>query len=78
MANVGFYVSSIDGPSKCLMLGPFNTHAAALARVDECLKACDKVDPRAWFRAWGTCRLETENTLPLGRANTLMSFTPSN
>jgi len=31
-----YYVSAIDGDKFALMLGPFETHEQALAKVEEC------------------------------------------
>jgi hypothetical protein len=65
---VGFYVSSVDGRHTALMLGPFSKHEHALAWVDHAFKKADELDPRAWFRAWGTARVEM-HTLPSGNMN---------
>ena len=45
------------------MAGPYNTHRAALAKVDEALMIADKYDPRAWWMAWGTARLPEDSAL---------------
>lgn len=68
----GFYVSAIDGKRRALMLGPFASHEAALARVDACRRKADELDGRAWFWAWGACRLTTEKSLPNGNMNAIM------
>lgn len=66
-----YYVSVIDPDTGRfgLLLGPFkNDHAAALAMVDKVrAKACD-LDPRAYWYAFGTCRLPEDYEEP-GRLN---------
>ena len=53
----GYYVSLKRDRRVALLLGPFDTHAEALARVrDAFAKACD-VDPWAAFDAVGTVRM---------------------
>lgn len=52
-----FYVSVIDGPKKGFLAGPFRIHDTALALVDLCRVAADKVDGWAHFYAFGTARL---------------------
>lgn len=54
-----FYVSAIDGARRYLMAGPYDSHAAALSRVDGVRAfACDFANNasagRAHFMAWGT------------------------
>jgi hypothetical protein len=49
-----FYVSAIDGSRRALVAGPYDTHAEALAKIDEARHAAEKLDPRAIFAAWGT------------------------
>jgi hypothetical protein len=68
----GYYVSAIDGPRKYLMLGPFDALAEALAQVTPAAKKADELDPRAWFMAWGTCKVETPGELSPGRLNRYM------
>ena len=65
----GYYVSVIDGPRFGLLRGPFDAHDEALARVDETRKAAESLDPRAWFYAFGTCRVERETPLKPGKLN---------
>jgi hypothetical protein len=72
MRRKGFYVSAIDGKRSSLMLGPFASHEAALARVDACRRKADDLDGRAWFWAWGTCRVVTEKSLPKGTMNAII------
>lgn len=53
------YVSAVDGPRRFLIAGPFETHDAALERVDAVRAiACDHSRNtnagRAAFMAWGT------------------------
>ena len=55
-----YYVSAIDGPRAARVQGPFQTHAEALARVDAARSRAEKLDPRACWYAFGTCRSETD------------------
>lgn len=64
--NIGFYVSAKDGSKVALVAGPYNTLAEAEAAADEVFAECDRLDPRAWFKAWGVMRLETAKPLPIG------------
>lgn len=42
-----------------LLAGPFiNDHAAALARVDDVRKVAERLDAKAAWYAFGTCRLD--------------------
>lgn len=66
-----FYVSAIDGAGKkgarhFLIAGPYPDHAAALAKVDHVRTEADKLDPRAWFMAWGTAGADDEIKTPMG------------
>jgi hypothetical protein len=68
--RVGYYVSVINGAQRALILGPFETHAEALADVDEGRRLAERVDPFSGFYAFGTARVENP-TLPEGKLNTL-------
>jgi hypothetical protein len=61
----GYYVSAIDGPREALVEGPFATHAEALARVDAAKARWVELDGRAWFAAWGACRVHAPDAAPL-------------
>jgi len=63
---VGFYVSVIDGKRKGFLLGPYTTHADALANVERGKQMALDSDNagRSWFYAYGTCKLTTSNKLP--------------
>jgi hypothetical protein len=53
-----FYVSCIDGPQFALLAGPFQTHEEALSWVDRANDEAQKYgDPKAWFYAYGTCKM---------------------
>jgi hypothetical protein len=52
-----YFVSVTDAGRYGLLLGPYPTHAGALARVEAVRTLAEKVDDRAWFYAYGTCRL---------------------
>lgn len=53
-----YYVSVIDGAEYSLLSGPYPTHGEALEAVDGAKKFAHEMDPKAWFYAYGTCRLE--------------------
>lgn len=57
-----FYVSVInDSGDYRLLAGPFLTHSQALAMVDPARKAAEQYDPRAFWYAYGTCRVPDHN-----------------
>ncbi|WP_293000011.1 hypothetical protein [Nevskia sp.] len=65
---------SDDGATFWPMLGPFvNDHAAALAMVDKARDKATEIDPRAWWMAWGTTRLDADHPAAAkpGRLNPL-------
>ena len=50
-----FFVSVLDAARTGYLLGPYATHAEALANVDRGRKLADAADPRSpWYR-FGTC-----------------------
>lgn len=64
-----YYVSAIDAGRTFLMAGPFDTHQDALENVENARLIADGLDPRAWFMAWGTVRIE--GSTKLGRLTEL-------
>lgn len=70
----GFYVSVIDRQRKGLLLGPFPTHAEALAKVEKGKALAHEVNRDAHWFAYGTCKV-TANELPQGRLNHLREET---
>lgn len=56
-----YYVSVVDGGKFLLLAGPFETHEAALARVEQATEIARNLDPNCAFYAFGTCRLEAAN-----------------
>jgi hypothetical protein len=56
--DTGFFYASIrrEGGDFRLMLGPFPTHAEALAAVDLARELAERSDARAHWYAYGTCR----------------------
>ena len=64
----GYYVSCTDAGQVWLMAGPYQTHSEALADQDKALKIADSIDGRAWFMAWGTCRIKDGELKP-GKLN---------
>lgn len=75
----GYYVSAIDGELCAFPAGPFQTHEEALAAVDSTKAAWIDKDPRAWFAAWGTCRVRADGEAPPKRVRRvrLPLFVPS-
>ncbi|HEY6072490.1 MAG TPA: hypothetical protein VIV15_03640 [Anaerolineales bacterium] len=53
-----YYVSCIDGPRTALLAGPFSSHTQALAKVEAAKTAAQEVDSKAFWYAFGTCRME--------------------
>lgn len=55
----GYYVSALDGSQNYLMSGPYEGHADSLLDVDTARDITNEKDSsgRAWFMAWGTCRV---------------------
>lgn len=51
------------------MAGPYATHEAALNHVDPARTIAEGIDPRVWFMAWGTVRIE--GSTQVGRLNAL-------
>jgi hypothetical protein len=52
----GYYVSVVNGLFYGLLLGPYDTHAEALANVDRGRSLADAADPRSHWYAFGTAR----------------------
>ncbi|MGH2341120.1 hypothetical protein ACRC7T_06500 [Segnochrobactraceae bacterium EtOH-i3] len=77
MSVAGFYVTAVDGARTFWMRGPFASHEAALAAVDETFRTASGLDPRAHFMGWGTARLELPDgrVLPGGRMNRVFQET---
>lgn len=61
-----YYVSAIDGPRSALVSGPYPTHQQALDLVPAKRAEAEKLDPKAVFYAFGTCRWYGEGTPPIG------------
>lgn len=69
------YVSILDngGQRSVMALGPFRTHGAALARVDDVRRyVCDNFREGHWAR-FGTCRRKTDHAP--GRFNEALDYT---
>lgn len=60
-----YYVSVMDGPRYALLLGPFGEHATALDAVTSVREHAEKIDPKAAFYAFGTCRLPDDDSVPI-------------
>lgn len=52
-----YYVSVIDADRYRLLLGPFDRHADALAKVEPVRVQSEKLDARAVFYGFGTVRV---------------------
>lgn len=52
--GASYYVSAVDGSRSALASGPYDTHAEALAKVDEVREKAVRSDGRAHFFSWGT------------------------
>lgn len=80
-----YYVSVLDGTRSMFALGPFETHAEALAHVADVDTFLTKHDPRGPFYAYGTSRatrpysptLRTFKPYEPGRLNGFLGFTPA-
>ena len=64
---IGYYVTVKDGPRTGFLLGPYDTHAEALANVERGEVLAMETDnaTRTWFYAYGTSKL-TADQLPNG------------
>lgn len=51
-----YYVDCIDGPKVAMIAGPFKTKEEAKLMLDPARDLGCKVDPKAWFYNWGTCK----------------------
>lgn len=73
-----YYVSVIDGRRTAMALGPFLSHADALAAVEPVRAWCNERNRGAWFWSFGTCRLKDEETdeadLPVGKLNQVLEL----
>ena len=56
-----YYVDCIPQAGKATLLsGPYRSHAAALADVENVRRITNDTDPRSHFMAFGTCRSDTD------------------
>lgn len=72
-SNPCFYVSVIDGDRWGLLAGPFPTHGLALDLVDRVQDEANKIDHKAHFYGFGTCRVAAEEKKP-GRLNDAIGY----
>lgn len=56
--GTNYYTSAIDGSRYALLAGPFETHPEACDWVDRARDEACRVDPRAWFYAFGTTAMK--------------------
>jgi len=73
----GYYVSVRDAGQVGYLAGPFLTHPEALTQVDRVREHACKVNDRAVFYAFGTCR-RTDNYRKPGLFNTELDIKPTN
>jgi len=66
--NGGYYTSARDAGRTAFLVGPFDTHAEALAWVDRTRAKAEEVNARAVFYAFGTVRMKDGYREP-GRLN---------
>ena len=59
-----YYVSVINGTQWRLLYGPFENHPDAIAAVKPTRQLAETVDRWAYFYAFGTVRLEPNETPP--------------
>ena len=59
-----YYVSAVDGPKFALLAGPYPSHAQALDMVDTVTAVAMKLDPKAAFYGFGTCRMRDDYNRP--------------
>ncbi len=64
-----YYVSIRDGDRYILAAGPFETHQQALDMVGRVNVLANKLDGRAVWYAFGTCRLEDGRPVRPGQLN---------
>jgi hypothetical protein len=77
----GYYVTAIESNSTvdrgrvALLVGPLQSHAAALARVADAKRVAKTVNSRAAWLAYGTSR-DTAGCLPAGKLNAWFGLAP--
>lgn len=64
-----YYVTVVDGERVGFLAGPYRLHVNALACVDKARTIAIGIDRRAWFYAFGTCRIEHAEGNPVGKLN---------
>lgn len=58
---VGYYVTAVNGKKTSYLLGPYRTHAEALANVERGRRLACEADTWAWFYAYGTVKVTSPN-----------------
>ncbi len=79
-----YYVSVRDGPQYGLLLGPYPDHQSALDKVETVRRKVCKLEARAHWYSFGTCRLPVEpldgitipSRVPEGKLNHLFPWFP--
>ena len=60
-----YFVSARNDDGRAVMLlGPYDSHLEALERVDLGRQLAEKVDPRAPWYSYGTCRVHDDQPTP--------------
>jgi hypothetical protein len=67
----GFYVTCVDGPRVGYLLGPYQTHEAALDEVELGRRLAERVNARACWWGFGTVRYRGPGFLPAAKLNDL-------
>lgn len=66
-----FYVSVINGNDYRLLAGPYSTKEEAENMMPKAREIACKVDERAWFYAFGTCKADMQQKGILNANNLL-------
>lgn len=74
--SLDYYVSLKRGTRTALLAGPFSTHTEALATVRRAADEAERVDPRAFWDAHGTCSLPRSTANPYGKLNAALGVVP--
>ena len=62
----GYYVTVREAKRVGFLAGPYDTHAEALAKVDEATRRAKEADAWAHFYAFGTTRVNAQIALKRG------------
>ncbi len=62
--GTNYYVSAIEDRRYVLLAGPFDNHPEACNWVERARDQACRVDPRAWFYAYGTTAMKPQYLKP--------------